>query len=83
MARLNLPQRNALPTSAFAGPDRSFPIPDVNHARAALSMAHNAPNPAAIKAKVHQKFPQVGQQPSRADVNAAVRARLKQRTAGK
>jgi hypothetical protein len=58
--RLTAPVRKALPTDDFAGPDRSFPIEDPNHARAALSMAHNAPNPAAIQAKVHRKFPGIG-----------------------
>ena len=60
MAILHAAQRNALPTSTFAGPDRSFPIPDPSHARAALSMAHYASNPAAIRAKVHAKFPSIG-----------------------
>jgi hypothetical protein len=60
MSVLHAAQRNALPTSTFAGPDRSFPIPDANHARAALSMAHYASNPAAIRAKVHAKFPSIG-----------------------
>ncbi len=36
MARLTAKQRKALPKSTFAGPGRSFPIPDKNHARAAL-----------------------------------------------
>jgi hypothetical protein len=58
--RLTAPVRKALPTDEFAGPDRSFPIEDPNHARAALSMASNAPNPAAIQAKVHKKFPGIG-----------------------
>ena len=43
MARLTAAQRRALPSSTFAGPDRSFPIPDKNHARAALREIHNAP----------------------------------------
>lgn len=42
MARLTAAQRDALPASAFAGPDRSFPINDENHARAALSMVGRA-----------------------------------------
>lgn len=60
MGKLNAKQRNALPDDEFAGPNRSFPIEDENHARAALSMAHYASNPAAIKAKVHSKFPSIG-----------------------
>jgi hypothetical protein len=74
VSRLLQPQRNALPSHDFAGPGRSFPIPDANHARAALSMAHYASDPAAIKAKVHKKFPNIGQ---------AVRTSVMSRLAGK
>lgn len=46
----------------FAGPSGgapsgSYPIPNLKKAKAALSYAHNAPNPAGIKAKVYAKFP--------------------------
>jgi hypothetical protein len=37
----------------------SFPIPDLAHARAALSRAHFAPNPEGIKAKVYKMYPQL------------------------
>lgn len=60
MAALTSSARNALPSADFAGPDRSFPIEDASHARNALSRAHFAPNPAAIRAKVHAKFPGIG-----------------------
>lgn len=53
MAKLSAAQRKALPQSTFAGPDRSFPIPDKGHAKAALGLINNAP-PAArpkIRAK--------------------------------
>lgn len=59
MSILYAKQRNALPATTFAGPNRSFPIPDESHARAALSMAHYAADPAAIRAKVHAKFPSI------------------------
>jgi hypothetical protein len=36
MAKLSSKQRNKLPAKTFAGPGRSFPIPDKSHARAAL-----------------------------------------------
>ena len=36
MARLSSKARNKLPAKTFAGPGRSFPIPDKSHARAAL-----------------------------------------------
>jgi hypothetical protein len=43
MSTLTAKQRKALPPSTFAGPDRSFPIPDKGHAKAALALLHNAP----------------------------------------
>ena len=60
MAKLTAKRRNALPAKTFAGPDRSYPIPDASHARNALARAaqHAAPDlKAAIRAKVHKKFP--------------------------
>lgn len=36
MARLSAKARKNLPAKTFAGPNRSFPIPDKAHARAAL-----------------------------------------------
>lgn len=58
MARLTAAQRKALPASTFAGPGRSFPVPDKSHARAALSMINNAPPSArpAIRAKADAKL---------------------------
>ena len=43
MAKLTAADRRALPSKVFAGPDRSFPIPDKNHAKAALGLINNAP----------------------------------------
>jgi hypothetical protein len=62
MSRLNAARRKALPADVFALPGRRFPIPDENHARAALSMAHNASpaEQATIRAKVHARYPQIG-----------------------
>lgn len=37
----------------------SFPINDLKHAKAALSRAHFAPNPAGIKSKVYAKYPEL------------------------
>lgn len=51
MAKLKAAQRKALPSKDFAGPNRSFPIEDKAHAKAAILLSKNAPNPAAIKAK--------------------------------
>lgn len=39
MAKLNAKKRNALPSSEFAGPDRSYPIPDRSHAANAKARA--------------------------------------------
>lgn len=39
MAKLTTKERNALPDSAFAGPNRSYPVEDKAHARAAKSRA--------------------------------------------
>lgn len=49
MARLKAAQRRALPASDFAGPGRSFPIPDKNHAHAALGLIGHAPASARPK----------------------------------
>ena len=57
MARLTKAKRAKIPTSKFAGPGRSFPIEDRNHARAALALKRFAPNPSAIVAKVHRAYP--------------------------
>ena len=60
MAVLTTRARNRLPAKEFAGPDRSFPIPDESHARNALARASQHASPALeakIRAKVHRKFP--------------------------
>ena len=52
----------------FAGPDRSYPINDLSHARNALSrVSQNGTEDlkAAVRAHVHRKFPGLEQQPSR------------------
>ena len=62
MAKLTAKKRNALPSSTFAGPDRSFPINDASHARNALSrVANRSPDlKAKVRAAVHRKFPDIG-----------------------
>lgn len=62
MAKLTAKRRNELPAKTFAGPDRSYPIPDASHARNALARAsQNAGSDlkAKIRAKVHKKFPDI------------------------
>src|SRR4029077_10677865 len=51
--RLNTAQRNALPNSAFAGPNRSYPVEDAGHAKAALGLIGNAP--AAARPNIRQR----------------------------
>ena len=47
--------------SNFAGPDGTYPINTMARAKSALSYAHNAKNPSAIKEKVYQKYPALKQ----------------------
>lgn len=42
MAKLTSKQRKALPASTFAGPDRSYPVPDKSHAANAKARATQA-----------------------------------------
>jgi hypothetical protein len=59
VAKLKAAQRNKLPSSAFAGPDRSYPIEDASHARNALARASQHASPelqAKIKAKVRRRY---------------------------
>ncbi len=49
MAKLSASQRRALPSSTFAGPNRSFPVNDKKHAKAALMLINKAPASARPK----------------------------------
>lgn len=42
MARLSAKSRKALPASKFAGPDRSYPVPNKSHAANAKARASQA-----------------------------------------
>lgn len=53
MSKLSAKQRKALPKSDFAGPDRSFPMNDVNHIRAAVRLEKYA-SP-ATRAKINAR----------------------------
>jgi len=44
MAKLSTKARKALPKSKFAGPDKSYPIPDRTHAANAKARASQAVN---------------------------------------
>ena len=61
MSLLTAKRRNSLPTKEFAGPDRSYPIQDASHAQNALARASGKPVEAEIRAKVHSKYPDIGE----------------------
>lgn len=60
MAKLTTQARNKLPAKAFAGPNRSFPIPDKSHARNALARVQNSKLSSSaqktVVAKAHAKL---------------------------
>lgn len=45
--------------SAGGSSPYSFPINSLARAKSALKLAHNAPNPAGIRKKVYEKYPQL------------------------
>lgn len=60
----NVGEYKGVKSSEFAGksggaPAGSYPINTKKRARAALSYAHNAPDPAGIKRKVYSKYPEL------------------------
>lgn len=64
MAKLKAASRNKLPGKDFAGPDRSYPIEDKNHARNALARVsqHGSPaEKAEVRRKVEAKYPSIGE----------------------
>ena len=55
MATLSTKRRNALSTKQFAGPDRSYPAPDADHAANAKARATQAVNSGRItQARLHE-----------------------------
>ncbi len=74
MARLSAAERNKLPKSAFALPEKDgFPVNDAAHAKAALSRGKQFASPdeqKRIVAKVKSKFPSmaVSMKPTRPTV---------------
>jgi hypothetical protein len=46
--------------TAGGAPKGSYPINTEKRAKAALSYAHNAPNPSGIRSAVHSKYPSLG-----------------------
>jgi len=58
MAKLTAKTRAKIPTSKFAGPDRSYPIQDRAHARNAKARAAQFASP-ALKARIDAKADRV------------------------
>lgn len=56
MAKLTSKERKKLPKSDFAGPDRSYPVNDKSHARAAKSRASEMESKGKISASTKAKI---------------------------
>ena len=65
MSKLTAASRNSLPDSAFAVSGRRYPIHDENHARDALARASGKPEEAEVRAAVHRRYPNIGQEHNR------------------
>lgn len=74
VAKLTAAQRNALPDSAFAGPGRTYPVPDASHAQFAKAMAARHAGPAAKK-KIDAKANRVLDGSNQVSVQAHTRGR--------
>jgi hypothetical protein len=63
MSVLTYKQRKNLPKSEFALSGGRYPIPDPSHARNALARVSQYGTPtekAEVRAKVHNKYPEIG-----------------------
>lgn len=63
MTKLTAKERHALPKKDFAGPDRSYPIPDRAHGQNALARVQQFGTPELkrrVTAAVHRKYPDMG-----------------------
>ena len=56
MSKLTSKARKALPTSAFAGPDRSFPVNNRSHAANAKARASQAVNAGRMSTSAKKKI---------------------------
>jgi hypothetical protein len=60
MATLSAAARKRLSPSAFVFPGtRSYPIPDLDHARNALSRSSGRPEEATVRGAVYKRYPQL------------------------
>ena len=67
MTKLTAAERNAIPPEDFAGPNKSYPINDDNHARNALARVSQHGTPALqarVRSAVKRKYPNI-KQPTR------------------
>lgn len=65
MAKLSAAERNSLGSSKFAIPEnRSYPIPDINHARDALARSSGKSVEPRVRAAVKKRFPMLDQKPT-------------------
>ncbi|VVE00412.1 hypothetical protein PIN31115_02074 [Pandoraea iniqua] len=79
MSKLSSAKRDALPAKQFAGPDRSYPVPDASHAANAKARATQAVDAGrmsgAEKAKIDAKANKVlGKKPARGERTAKNKA---------
>lgn len=79
MSKLSTKQRDKMPSSQFAGPARSYPVPDAEHAANAKARATQAVNAGrmspAEKSKIDAKANKVlGKKPERGERTAKNRA---------
>lgn len=68
MAKLTAAARNKIPQKNFALPGGKYPIEDANHARNALARVSQFGSPAqkaAVRSKVHAKYPGIAQHVSK------------------
>lgn len=56
MAKLDAAERKAIPSKDFAGPDRSYPVEDSGHAKAAVSRSAQMLKRGVISEKEHAKI---------------------------
>jgi len=56
VAKLNAAKRNSLPGSSFAGPDRSYPVPDKSHAANAKARATQMVKAGKLSVAVKKKI---------------------------
>lgn len=64
MSKLTTGRRAEIPGKDFALPGRRYPVEDASHARNALARVsqHGTPEEKAkVRAKVHAKYPGIGQ----------------------